>query len=414
MSHSSATAAAWQPPSVEEIQAVLPQYTVELMLGRGGMGAVYKATQNNLRRPVAIKVLPADLGGESDAHFAERFKNEALTMARLSHPCIVDVHDFGQTSNGLLYIVMQHVEGTDLEQLLATAGRLSEDQTLSIIGQVCDALAYAHKNGVVHRDIKPANILIDREGGVKVADFGLAKVNDSALASFTKTNVVMGTPDFLSPEALLSGIPLDGRADLYAVGVMFYQMLTGEIPRGAWTLPSSKVGSDPRLDAIITRAMQADRALRHQTAAELRQEINTIVALPRQALIAQLQAAAEASAAATRSLKKSASGGQRRGKSKDEAAKPTERLHKSTASATAGMRRSATSASRKRSSTGATTRVRKKGRKRRIAAVLMVIIAILSALIGYLTGSGLSGSRGSSPPHQAPTPVVPPPSSLES
>ena len=294
----------WQPPSLEEMQAMLPLYHFEKLLGRGGMGAVYKAVQASLDRPVAIKVLPADLVSDDDeAQFVERFKNEARTMAKMSHPSIVNVFDFGETPNGLLYIVMEFINGTDVHQMIATQGKLPEDYALSITAHVCDALAYAHKNGVIHRDIKPANILINMDGAVKVADFGLAKQSDAGQSGLTKTNMAMGTPDFVAPEAFIPGVPLDGRADLYAIGVMLYQMLTGEIPRGIWTMPAQKVGSDPRFDAIIAKAMQTDREARYQSAAEIRQALDTILTLPRSALIAQQQAAAEAAAKATRAQK---------------------------------------------------------------------------------------------------------------
>jgi len=293
----------WQPPSLEEMQAMLPQYQFEKLLGRGGMGAVYKAVQVSLQRSVAIKVLPGDLIDDTDAQFAERFKNEARTMAKLSHPSIVDVFDFGETQTGLLYIVMEFIDGTDVLQMIASQGRLPEDYALSITAHVCDALAYAHKNGIVHRDIKPANILINQEGTVKVADFGLAKQNDSGQSGITKTNMAMGTPDFVAPEAFIPGVPLDGRADLYAIGVMLYQMLTGEIPRGIWTMPGMKLGTDPRFDAIIGKAMQTDREVRYQSAVDLRRDLDTILTLPRSALIAQQQAAAEAAAKASRAQK---------------------------------------------------------------------------------------------------------------
>ncbi|MCB1278842.1 serine/threonine-protein kinase, partial [Prosthecobacter sp.] len=149
----------WQPPSLEEMQAMLPQYQFEAILGRGGMGAVYKAVQVTLDRKVAIKVLPVDLVEDGDAQFAERFKNEARTMAKLNHPSIVDVYDFGETNTGLLYIVMEFIDGTDVSKMIASQGKLPEDYALSITAHVSDALAYAHKNGIIHRDIKPANIL---------------------------------------------------------------------------------------------------------------------------------------------------------------------------------------------------------------------------------------------------------------
>ncbi len=293
----------WQPPSLEEMQAMLPQYQFECLLGRGGMGAVYKALQVSLDRLVAIKVLPGDLLDNEDANFLERFKNEARTMARLNHPSIVNVYDFGETQTGLLYFVMEFINGTDVAQMIAAQGKLPEDYALSITAHVCDALAYAHKNGVIHRDIKPANILINMDGAVKVADFGLAKASDAGQSGLTKTNMAMGTPDFVAPEALIPGIPLDGRADLYAIGVMLYQMLTGEIPRGIWTLPGMKLGTDPRFDAIITKAMQTDRDHRYQSAADLRRDLDTILTLPRAALIAQQQAAAETAARATQAQK---------------------------------------------------------------------------------------------------------------
>lgn len=283
---------------------MLPQYRFEKLLGRGGMGAVYKAVQASLDRAVAIKVLPGDLIGDEDAQFAERFKNEARTMAKMSHPSIVNVFDFGETQSGFLYFVMEFIDGTDVAQMIAAQGRLPEDYALSITAHVCDALAYAHARGVIHRDIKPANILINMEGAVKVADFGLAKQSDSSQSGLTKTNMAMGTPDFVAPEALIPGIPLDGRADLYAIGVMLCQMLSGEIPRGMWTMPGVKLGTDPRFDAIIAKAMQTDREARYQSAAEIRKELDTILALPRSVLIQRQQ---EAAARAARAQKPAAS-----------------------------------------------------------------------------------------------------------
>ncbi|MEZ5386334.1 MAG: serine/threonine-protein kinase [Prosthecobacter sp.] len=299
-SSSSKPSAGWQPPSLEEMQAVLPQYQFVSLLGRGGMGAVFKAVQISLDRPVAIKVLPVDLVADEDIQFAERFKNEARTMAKMNHPSIVNVYDFGETSTGLLYIVMEFIDGTDVAQMIASQGRLPEDYALSITAHVSDALNYAHAQGIVHRDIKPANILINMEGDVKVADFGLAKQNDPGQSGITKTNMAMGTPDFVAPEAFIPGVPLDGRADLYAMGVMLYQMLTGEIPRGMWTMPSVKLGTDPRFDAIITKAMQTDREHRYQSAAALRQDLDGILTVPLAALRQQQEAAAQQAAASAR------------------------------------------------------------------------------------------------------------------
>jgi hypothetical protein len=198
----------------------------------------------------------------------------------MNHVGIVKVYDFGETQAGLLYIVMEFIDGTDVAQMIRAQGKLPQDYALAITAHVGDALAYAHKNGVIHRDIKPANILINQEGTVKVADFGLAKMNDSSQRGLTKTNTAMGTPDFVAPEALSPGTVVDGRADLYAMGVMLYQMLTGEIPRGMWSMPSTKVGTDPRFDAVILKAMQTDREMRYQDATEIRRDLDVIMTQP--------------------------------------------------------------------------------------------------------------------------------------
>lgn len=263
------------------MQEMLPQYHFSEILGRGGMGAVYKATQRSLDRLVAIKVLPAALMDDADINFVERFKNEARTMARMSHPGIVSVFDFGEAPGGLLYIVMEFVSGTDVAKMTAAQGHLPPEYALAITAHVCDALEYAHNHGVIHRDIKPANILISAEGMVKVADFGLAKANDATQICLTKTNVAMGSPDYVAPEAMMHGVQLDGRADLYAVGVMLYQMLSGHVPRGMWTMPSAKLGTDPRFDAIIAKAMQMDRESRYQRASEIRLDLDVIMTTPR-------------------------------------------------------------------------------------------------------------------------------------
>ncbi|MGV3659280.1 MAG: protein kinase domain-containing protein [Prosthecobacter sp.] len=269
----------WEPPSAEHLGLLLPQYQVDGLLGRGGMGAVYRGRQKSLDRSVAIKILPPE-AGDDDMQFVERFKNEARTMAKMNHPAIVHVYDFGETAEGQLYIVMEFIDGTDVAQMIISQAKLPADYALSITAHVCDALQYAHTHGVVHRDIKPANVLINREGQVKVADFGLAKATDAGQLSLTKTNMAMGTPDFVSPEALTPGVALDGRADIYAVGVMLYNMLTGTVPRGAFPMPSKTLATDERFDAIILKAMQYDRQSRYQTALDLRRDLDVILTAP--------------------------------------------------------------------------------------------------------------------------------------
>ncbi len=222
-----------------ELQRQISQYKVLELLGQGGMGAVYKGWQVSLERYVAIKILPPD-ADDGDAQFVERFKQEAKTMAKFLHPGIVAVFDAGETSSGLLYIVMEYVEGTDVAQMLQRKGLLDATTALAITANVCDALHYAHARGVIHRDIKPANIMVNEEGVVKVADFGLAKASGSMQMGLTRSDMSMGTPDFIAPEALMLGVIADHRADLYAVGVMLYNMLTGEIPRGRFKAASQR------------------------------------------------------------------------------------------------------------------------------------------------------------------------------
>lgn len=271
------SAAHWQPPSLEHLQDMLAHYEVLGFLGRGGMGAVYKARQRSLNRSVAIKILPAH-ARHSAIDFAERFKLEARAMARLNHPGIVAVHDFGENADGQLFIVMEFADGGDLGAKLEAEGCLTEGEALRIALQVCDALAYAHSQGVVHRDVKPANILFDRNAAIKVADFGLAKLDDPLLATaLTRSGTTLGSQDFAAPEVFAKGKDADHRADVYSLGVMLYQMVTGDVPRGMFKLPSEKVtGLDPRLDAVICRAMEEDREDRYQSAAEMGEALTAL------------------------------------------------------------------------------------------------------------------------------------------
>ena len=161
----------WEPPSPEHIAVLLPQYRIEHLIGRGGMGAVYKGRQITLNRPVAIKILPAELARNRE--FVARFHREAQLLASLSHQGVVTIFDFGQTTEGHLYFVMEFVDGTDLHRLIHKT-KLDAEQALKLTIQICEALQYAHDMGVIHRDIKPANVLVTRDGRAKLADFGLA------------------------------------------------------------------------------------------------------------------------------------------------------------------------------------------------------------------------------------------------
>jgi serine/threonine protein kinase len=267
----------WVPPTVEELREALPQYDISSFIASGGMGAVYKGVQKALKRTVAIKVLPPE-AEQGDRTFASRFKHEAQAMARLNHANIVAVFDAGETADGMLYFVMEFIEGTDVGQIIATEKRIDPQRAVKIIATVCDALAFAHEEGIIHRDIKPSNIMLDKKGRVKVADFGLAKAVHSDTTMLTGTGMRMGTPQFMAPESF-SGIAVDQRADLYSVGVMLYQMLTGRIPRGRFVMPTSVVSQlDPRLDAIVDRAMQPERDQRYSTAIEFKTELESITA----------------------------------------------------------------------------------------------------------------------------------------
>ncbi|MFO1484535.1 MAG: family 16 glycoside hydrolase [Verrucomicrobiaceae bacterium] len=266
----------WNVPSAVEIQALLPQYEVIEVLGLGGMGAVYKARQKSLRRLVAIKILPPGIV-DNELKFRERFQHEAETMAKLSHPGIVSVYDFGEAGEGLLYIVMEFIDGADVARRIASEGALPVEDAVHIIGVVCDALVYAHRQGVIHRDIKPANVLIDGEVRIKVADFGLAKIAGHSMQSgLTRTNVAMGTQEFAAPEQLMPGAVVDHRADVYSLGVTLYQMLTGEVPRVMFKLPSRcrpELGT--RFDALICKALETDPADRFQTVDEFKRALES-------------------------------------------------------------------------------------------------------------------------------------------
>jgi serine/threonine-protein kinase len=244
------------------------------------MGAVYKARQLELDRLVALKILPSH--GASDPAFAERFAREARALARLNHPNIVAVYDFGRTADGLYYFLMEYVDGVNLRQAMH-AGQMNPQEALAIVPQICDALELAHEEGVVHRDIKPENILIDKRGRVKIADFGLAKLmahgEQASLdspASLTGTQQVMGTVRYMAPEQMEGTKAVDHRADIYSLGVVFYELLTGELPVGRFAPPSKKVHIDVRLDEVVLRALEKEPEHRYQHATDVKSAIEQV------------------------------------------------------------------------------------------------------------------------------------------
>jgi len=262
-------------PQPEELNELLPAdaYRVEGLLAKGGMGAVYQGVQLRLHRPVAIKILRRGQG--RDLGFEQRFQREAHAMAALNHPNIVSVIDCGEAGPDYLYIVMELVDGADLMEVIRT-GRMTQEVALALLPQICDALQFAHDHGIVHRDIKPGNIMLTRDGRVKIADFGLAKRHETESAFHTQQGIGMGTPAYAAPEQLVAEGRIDHRADIYALGVMIYQMITGELPRGSWKPPSLRTGCDPHWDDIVSQAMESDPRDRYQQASEVKTDVSRI------------------------------------------------------------------------------------------------------------------------------------------
>lgn len=254
-----------------EIARLFPQYEILELIGRGGMGTVYKARQVSLDRLVAIKLIEET---EVDPTFAERFSREAKALARLSNPNIVTVHDFGQIG-AKFYLVMEYVEGMNLRQAIDLYAFEPTD-ALRIVEQVCQALQYAHSRGVVHRDIKPENILLTEEGTAKIADFGLAKLLDAnqPQVSLTATRQVMGTLAYMAPEQIEGAASVDHRADIYSLGVVFYELLTGHLPLGRFDPPSHSLNSiDKRIDPVVMKSLSRHPRDRYQAAADLASDV---------------------------------------------------------------------------------------------------------------------------------------------
>ena len=266
------------PPHPEALRSLFPQLEILGLLGAGGMGAVYRARQRGLDRLVAVKILPPQFSG--DSAFAERFAREARTLARLNHPNIVDVYDLGQTGQ-LYYFLMEFVDGVNLRQMLQ-AHRLTPPEALAIVPQICEALEYAHEEGIVHRDIKPENILLDHKGRVKIADFGVSKLLAQApeAVQLTQSNHVLGTLHYMAPEQFQNPLAVDHRADIYSLGVVFYEMLTGELPLGRFCLPSQMAAVDARLDELVLRTLEKDPGRRYQHASDLRIAVEAFTGSP--------------------------------------------------------------------------------------------------------------------------------------
>jgi serine/threonine protein kinase len=264
----------FDPPELSDLGGFLPGLDVIELIGRGGMGFVYRARQRSLDRLVAIKLFPRE--AYQDPSFAERFANEARILANLSHPNIVAAYEFGESTR-YCHLVMELIQGQSLRQRIER-GAMPQADAIDIARQVCDALEYAHGRGVIHRDIKPENILLEERSNagvrVRVADFGLAKLVQRRPTDFSMTapNRLMGTPDYMAPEQRQKPNEVDARADIYALGVVLYEMLTGQLPLGRFAPPTTNA----RLNRIVLRCLEPLAQNRYATVAEIRHELERV------------------------------------------------------------------------------------------------------------------------------------------
>lgn len=263
-------------PLIQELAPHFPQLEILDLLGQGGMGYVFKARQVSLDRLVALKILSPELC--HDESFAQRFSQEARSLAQLHHPNIVAVHDFGK-AGPYFYLLMEFVDGQDLRGLLR-GRQVDLRSTMKFIPEICSALQYAHDHRIVHRDIKPENILINVAGTIKIADFGLSRLADNPLENrLTQVGSVVGTPRYMAPEQFDAPDEADHRADIYALGVVFYELLTGDLPVGSFDPPSVKAKTDERLDAVILRALANRPADRYEKASDIGLDVENISGL---------------------------------------------------------------------------------------------------------------------------------------
>ncbi|HXG94238.1 MAG TPA: protein kinase [Blastocatellia bacterium] len=271
-------------------QTIDGRYRIESKLGSGGMGAVYRASRLLIGDEVAIKILHAEQ--LADPRAIERFRREAQAAARLKHPNVVTIYDFGILGDGTAYLVMELLEGQSLRRLIEQQAPIAPSVAAEIISQICAALDEAHRHNVIHRDLKPDNIIVNRTPAglrVKVLDFGIAKLRDASatIGTLTQTGAVIGTPHYMSPEQC-SGEELDGRSDIYSLGIVLYEMLTGKVPFDS-TTPTSVViqhvtkapppfrqfnaSVPPAVERVVMRALEKNRDARQQTARALTEEL---------------------------------------------------------------------------------------------------------------------------------------------
>ncbi len=268
------------PPEIDRLAKAFPDLEIQELIGQGGMGFVYRARQLKLERDVALKVLPEALA--EDPAFAERFTREGRLLAKLNHPNIVTVFDFGR-SGPFFFLTMEYVDGLNLSQAMK-AGSFTPEQALCVIPKICEALQYAHDTGVLHRDVKPENILMTGDGNIKIADFGIAKmVGEFATdPGLTVSGAKIGTPHYMAPEQVESSGKVDHRADIYSLGVVFYELLTGELPLGRFEAPSDRAILDRRIDEIVLRSLERNRERRQQSASEVKTQVEGLKDAPPQ------------------------------------------------------------------------------------------------------------------------------------
>jgi len=228
------------------------EYLLTGKIGKGGVAEIYKGRQESLDRDVAIKILSPKLSCDPD--IVRRFEQESLVIAKLNHPNIVHVIDKGDVG-GRCYFVMEYIDGASMREVINSES-IPLKRKLEMIVEVCKALDYAHKNGVIHRDIKPANVLIDRQGNARVADFGIAQIVSAPEGEMTALDIVMGTLSYMSPEQKDSSTNVDQTTDIYAVGIILYEILVRKMPVGYFKMPSEidpKI--NPKLDEIVLKCM---------------------------------------------------------------------------------------------------------------------------------------------------------------
>jgi serine/threonine protein kinase len=260
----------FQAPEIDRLAPLFPAYQIECLIATGGMGAVYRAVQKSLDRTVAIKILPREFS--QDPVFCAGFEAEAKSMARLNHPNLIGVYDFGEV-DGMLFIIMEFVPGQSLFHY-AHGHAVDSNEAIRLITGISQGLAHAHENGIIHRDIKPSNILLDHNGEPKIGDFGLAHPIGTGHQEGTE---IYGTPDYTAPEVLSSPKAVNHRADIFSVGVMLHELLTGVLPSNDSRPASVIVRCDPRFDAIIRHATEPIPELRYANVHEMIADISSIM-----------------------------------------------------------------------------------------------------------------------------------------